>query len=91
MGRITTLTRKGQITIPKDVREELGLKPSDQVEIWTENGEARLRKARRLNLRDIAGSIPAPAIPLEEAIARAKAERAEVRARTVLQELSSRQ
>lgn len=88
MARITTLTRKGQITVPKEVRDALGLKPSDSVEVWVENGEARIRKARRLTVRDVAGRIPAPSIPLEEAIARAKAEHADDRARKILRELA---
>ena len=28
----TKLTSKGQVTIPKDVRERLGLRPGDQIE-----------------------------------------------------------
>ena len=88
MGKSTSLTRKGQVTIPKEVRDELGLKPSGQVEVWVENGEARLRTTRHLPLRKVAGSIRAPALSLEAAIARAKAECAEERARKLLHELS---
>lgn len=88
MARMTTLTRKGQITVPKEVRDALGLKPSDSVEVWVENGEARIRKARRLTVRDVAGRIPAPSVPLEEAIARTKAEHADDRAREILRELA---
>ncbi len=29
--QITTLTTKGQVTIPKKIRDELGLKPGDKV------------------------------------------------------------
>ncbi len=88
MARLTTLTRKGQITVPKDVRDALGLKPSDSVEVWVEDGEARIRKARRLTVRDVAGRIPAPSLPLEEAIARSKSEHASERARKILRELA---
>lgn len=43
------LTSKGQITIPKGVREGLGLKPGDEVEFVAEGGEYRLRKVLRVN------------------------------------------
>lgn len=43
------LTSKGQITIPKRVREGLGLKPGDEVEFVAEGGEYRLRKVLRVN------------------------------------------
>ena len=45
MGKCTNLTVKGQVTIPKDVRDALGLKPGDAVEFdWNANGEAVIRK-----------------------------------------------
>jgi antitoxin PrlF len=43
------LTSKGQITIPKKVREGLGLRPGDEVEFVAEGGEYRLRKVLRVN------------------------------------------
>ncbi|HEX8302551.1 AbrB/MazE/SpoVT family DNA-binding domain-containing protein [Sphingomonas sp.] len=45
MSRVTNLTVKGQVTIPKDVRDALGLKPGDPVEIGREGDRAFLRKA----------------------------------------------
>ena len=33
MSAITTMTSKGQVTIPKRVRDELGLRPYDKIEI----------------------------------------------------------
>ena len=39
-----TLTSKGQLTLPKKVREALGLKPGDQVDfVLGAEGEVRLR------------------------------------------------
>ena len=75
MGHVTSMIEAGQVTIPEDVRDELGLKPFDQVEIYLENGEARLRKVV-LSLEEVAGSLPPLGMPVEEAIARAKEERA---------------
>ncbi len=44
----TTLTSKGQVTIPKSVRELLGLKPGSSVEFQlTEEGEVMLKPAQR--------------------------------------------
>jgi AbrB family looped-hinge helix DNA binding protein len=36
------LTEKGQVTIPVDVREELGLRPGDEVEFVVEDGAAKI-------------------------------------------------
>jgi antitoxin PrlF len=43
------LTSKGQVTIPKMVREGLGLRPGDEVEFVAEAGVYRLRKVVRTN------------------------------------------
>lgn len=40
------VTTKGQVTIPQDIREELGLLPNTEVTFDVVDGEARLRKAR---------------------------------------------
>jgi AbrB family looped-hinge helix DNA binding protein len=75
MPRITTVTSKGQVTIPKEVRDKLGLEAGDRVEIVAEDGVARVRKYG-LRLRDVLGSVPAIPIPIEEMPAIAKEERA---------------
>jgi len=41
------ITTKGQVTIPQEIREELGLLPNTEVTFDIIDGEARLRKARR--------------------------------------------
>jgi len=40
----TKITTKGQITVPKKVRERLGLLPGDKLEFIEEDGVYRLRK-----------------------------------------------
>lgn|GEM_PF-142877 len=40
------ITSKGQVTIPQEIREELGLLPNTEVTFDVVDGEARLRKAR---------------------------------------------
>lgn len=42
----TTLTSKGQVTIPQAIRRRLGLKAHDQVEFEMEGDSARLRRAK---------------------------------------------
>ena len=46
-GETTRITRKGQVTIPKELREEFGLEEGDEIR-WekTEDG-IRVRKATR--------------------------------------------
>ena len=47
MSKQSNLTVKGQVTIPKDVRDALGLKPGEPVEFdWNAEGEAVIRKPR---------------------------------------------
>lgn len=38
------LTSKGQITVPKEVRDQLGLRPGDEVEFVAEDSSYRVRK-----------------------------------------------
>lgn len=41
----TTLTQKGQVTIPSEIRSRLGLKPRDKVIFELEGDVAKLRRA----------------------------------------------
>lgn len=46
----STLTTKGQTTLPRQVREALGLKPGDKIRyLVLDDGEVRLLKPRRLS------------------------------------------
>ncbi|MGB7685637.1 MAG: AbrB/MazE/SpoVT family DNA-binding domain-containing protein [Solirubrobacterales bacterium] len=40
------ITDKGQVTIPKEIRDRLGLLPGTEVEFIEQHGEARVRKVR---------------------------------------------
>jgi len=53
------VTAKGQITIPKEVREALGLAEGDHVVFRIETHRAVV--ARTPHLLDLAGSVPVPA------------------------------
>lgn len=49
-----TLTSKGQMTLPKDVRDALNLKPGDKVEFVKEDGRYVLRP-RNIRASEIVG------------------------------------
>ena len=58
------VTSKGQITIPKAVRERLGVDAGDRVEfVETENGVFTLVAATR-DVKELKGIVPKPAKPV---------------------------
>jgi antitoxin PrlF len=75
----STVTKKGQITIPKEVRQHLGVKPGDRVKFFVmRNGTVVL--TRILPVAALKGILPAPANPvsiedMDAGIAAAVAER----------------
>jgi AbrB family looped-hinge helix DNA binding protein len=75
------LTSKGQITLPKPVREALGLKEGDQVVFRVEGDRAVL--ARTADLLELAGTVAVPAAkrgtPWEEVRHQVRAARARAR------------
>ncbi len=73
------MTSKGQITVPKDVRLKLNLKPGDRLLFIVEDdGAVRLRAANR-DISSLIGVLPPPKrratlAELDEAIAQAAAD-----------------
>ncbi len=53
------MTSKGQLTVPKDVREWLNLKSGDRVVFEFEGDSVRLKAERRRSLEELRGSLPA--------------------------------
>ncbi|HTV68154.1 MAG TPA: AbrB/MazE/SpoVT family DNA-binding domain-containing protein [Rhizobiaceae bacterium] len=53
------MTSKGQLTIPKDVRDELGLAPGTRFYVSVKNGEVIARPKNR-KLADLAGMLGRP-------------------------------
>ena len=73
------MTSKGQITVPKDVRLKLNLKPGDRIGFIIEaDGRVRLRAAKR-DISSLVGILlqtetAPPLEEMDEAIAQAAAE-----------------
>lgn len=59
MDVAATVTSKGQVTIPRSVRDALGLGTGDRVIFRIVDGRAVL--ARTADLLELAGSVPVPA------------------------------
>lgn len=57
---ISTLTAKGQVTIPKEIRKALGLQPLEKIIIVVEGGQAIIRPLRG-SILDIGGTVRIPA------------------------------
>ncbi len=51
----STLTSKGQTTIPKEIRERLGLKPGDKIDFVTGPDGQVVIRPRTLHVRDLYG------------------------------------
>ena len=79
MDSTAKLTSKGQVTIPKSVRDTLGLREGDTVLFRVDGGRAVI--AKTADLLELAGSVPVPAgkrgPPGDEVLRRTRAARAE--------------
>jgi AbrB family looped-hinge helix DNA binding protein len=42
---------KGQVVIPKELRDELGIEPGDEVSFWRHEDHVAVRPAKRAQLR----------------------------------------
>ena len=75
------MTSKGQVTVPKAVREALGIKEGDEIVFRVEGNRAVL--ARTPDFLDLAGSFRVPAakrnVAWDEVLRRTRADRAVAR------------
>lgn len=77
---MATVTSKGQITIPKEVRDDLHLRPGDRVEFRRDAGGTFVLRPVRRSILDLAGMLryrgrPVPVEEMDAAIRKAAADR----------------
>ncbi len=81
MDAAAKMTSKGQVTVPKVVRDALGLEEGDEVVFRVEGHRAVL--ARTKDFLELAGSIPVPAakrnVAWDDVVRRTRADRAAAR------------
>ena len=70
-----TMTSKGQVTVPKTVRDKLQLKPGDRIDFLLDDNGARMTPVKA-SVRELKGMLPKPTSPvslveMDEAIAKA--------------------
>jgi AbrB family looped-hinge helix DNA binding protein len=53
---LITVTSKGQFTIPKAIRERLGVRPGDRVSIDVESDQFTIRPLRHATIKQTVGS-----------------------------------
>lgn len=63
---------KGQITLPKEIRESLDIKEGDTLTIEKTDGEVILKKGKTIH--DYIGFLPKPDISIEDVIEKATEE-----------------
>ncbi len=72
---LTRLSTKGQVVLPKNVRENLGLMPGAELEVEVSDGLVILRPVGRTTVDDLLGMLawdgpPKTLEEMEEAVAR---------------------
>lgn len=81
MDAAAKVTSKGQVTVPKSVRDALGIKEGDDVVFRVEGNRAVL--ARTPDFLDLAGSVPVPAakrnVAWDEVLRRTRVDRGAAR------------
>lgn len=75
---VSTITQRGQVTLPAEVRRWLGVKPTDQVEFTIEDGRVTVKPVA-YTLETMFGAVKPLSRPMDfdAAVRDAKEERAE--------------
>ena len=78
-----TITSKGQVTLPKPIRDKLHLRPGDKIDFTLEGDVLRVTPVTA-PVTQLKGMVPKPAVPvslqeMDAAIARAAARRSSIR------------
>jgi AbrB family looped-hinge helix DNA binding protein len=69
-----TVSERGQVTIPAEVRRLLGLRKRDRVTFIIEDGCVRIERPKYATVADVVGSLPPLGMDIDEAIRIAKEE-----------------
>jgi antitoxin PrlF len=59
----TTLTSKGQVTVPREIRDRLGLESGDKLRFTMLSDGTVIMRAKTRRLIDLAGSLTRPGQP----------------------------
>ena len=78
-----TITSKGQVTLPKPIRDKLHLRPGDKIDFVLDGDGLRVMPVTA-PVTELKGMMPKPAVPvslqeMDAAIARAAARRSSIR------------
>jgi antitoxin PrlF len=63
MSDATTLTSKGQVTVPRDIRDRLGLKSGDKMAFTMLSDGTVIMRPKTRRLAELAGSLTRPGQP----------------------------
>ncbi len=63
MPDATTMTAKGQVTVPREIRDRLGLKSGDKMAFTMLSDGTVVMRPRTRRLADLAGSLTRPGQP----------------------------
>ena len=63
MSDATTMTTKGQVTVPREIRDRLGLKSGDKMAFTMLSDGTVVMRPKTRRLADLAGSLTRPAQP----------------------------
>jgi antitoxin PrlF len=63
MADATTMTTKGQVTVPREIRDRLGLKSGDKMAFTMLSDGTVVMRPKTRRLADLAGSLTRPAQP----------------------------
>lgn len=69
MANTTTLTARGQVTVPRDIRNRLGLKPGDKITFSLLSDGTLVVRPRNRRVADLAGLLYRPgraAVPISK-------------------------
>ena len=63
MADATTMTTKGQVTVPREIRDRLGLKSGDKMAFTMLSDGTVVMRPKTRRLADLAGSLTRPGQP----------------------------